>query len=125
MMEKEIGMKSMRRAENPGRHGGGCEESRQDLFHKRESNGCHLYRKPGNCGTPQIRAGETMKFTIYDLRFTICAVTSFAAGMISDGAIARAANQPVATEAIPDRPEKLSFPKLTTSRLHRKSTESN
>jgi predicted Zn-dependent peptidase len=54
-----------------------------------------------------------MKFSIFDFRFTICAVTTFVAGMISDPAVAQAANQPVATEAIPDRPEKLSFPKLS------------
>jgi len=54
-----------------------------------------------------------MKFAIYDLRFAICAVTAFAGGMISDPAQAQPANQPVATEAIPDRPEKLSFPSLT------------
>lgn len=54
-----------------------------------------------------------MRFTIYDLRFTIWAAAALAAGAVTGSGLAQ--GQPAAaagSEGIPDRPEKLSYPPL-------------
>src|SRR5258705_13817434 len=56
-----------------------------------------------------------MKFAICPLPFAISVLTTLTAGALTTPALPQpqAANQPTATEAIPDRPEKLTFPKLS------------
>jgi zinc protease len=54
-----------------------------------------------------------MTFAIYDLRFTICTAAALGASVFTTSVVARGQSaKSTASQGIPDRPEKLSFPPL-------------